>query len=298
MATPLTCKPLPARLKKTKSETMETKTINYKLLSFFIILFILAVVFMINITFTSKIPNSILLLIRVILIALFFGVWRFFQRKKRENFKNLAFTLMVINLAFFIVSFFTNDLWNINIESSRGIALAKLSDSVIICFVLIFAFLIAGYKLKDIYIAKGRFIIGLTIGFLTFVLMGLLALNYSEPPIEFIFLKRNSLWILLFVFSNAFMEELLFRGVFLKQLNNFFKPIWSIILTAIVFAASHIQVTYTPDVLFFVGLVLILGLLWGFLMHYTKSIIASMLFHAGADLMIIIPIYSTFGVFG
>jgi hypothetical protein len=58
------------------------------------------------------------------------------------------------------------------------------------------------------------------------------------------------------------------------------------------------QVTYTPDVLFFVGLVLILGLLWGFLMHFTKSIISSWLFHAGADLMIIIPIYSTFGVSG
>ncbi|HBH24844.1 MAG TPA: hypothetical protein DDY13_15665 [Cytophagales bacterium] len=277
---------------------MESKTKKYKLLSFLIILSILGVVFMINITFTSKIPNTILLFIRVILIALFFGAWKFFQIWRQEDFKYIAFTLMVINLAFLIVSFFTNDFWNINIESSRGIALAKLSDSAIICFVLIFSFLIAGYKLKDIFLVKGRFIIGLIIGFLTFILMGLLALNYSEPPIELIFLKRNLLWILLFVFSNAFMEELLFRGIFLKQLNNFFKPIWSIILTAIVFAASHMQVTYTPDVLFFVGLVLILGLLWGFLMHFTKSIISSWLFHAGADLMIIIPIYSTFGVSG
>ena len=92
------------------------------------------------------------------------------------------------------------------------------------------------------------------------------------------------------------MEELLFRGIFLKQLNNLFKPIWSIILTTVVFAASHMQVTYTPDVLVFVGITLILGLIWGSLMHYTKSIIASMLFHAGADLMIIIPVYSSFGV--
>jgi membrane protease YdiL (CAAX protease family) len=159
-------------------------------------------------------------------------------------------------------------------------------------------YLVAGYKLKDIYIAKGRLSLGLIIGLLSFILMGFLALNNHEQHIDSVFLKRNILWILLFVFSNSFMEELLFRGIFLNQLNNLFKPYWSIILTAIVFAASHMQVTYTPDVFIFVGLVLILGLLWGFLMHFTKSIIVSMLFHAGADLMIIIPIYSTYGVTG
>ena len=87
------------------------------------------------------------------------------------------------------------------------------------------------------------------------------------------------------------MEELLFRGIFIKQLNNFLKPAWTIILTAIVFAATHLQVTYTPDVLFFALIVLILGVIWGFLIHYTKSIIASVLFHAGADLLIIVPTY-------
>ncbi len=269
-----------------------------KLLSFFLILFIVLTVFFLNMTFAGMISEKILMVIRIVLTTLFFTAWRLFHRKKQTNAKNLAFTLMAVNLAFFIVSFFTVDLWNLNLESARGIALAKLNDSFFICLVLIFSFLIGGYKLKDLYLAKGRLTIGLIIGFLAFVIMGCLALNNPEQPIDSVFLSRNLLWILLFVFSNGFMEELLFRGIFLKQLNNMFKPIWSIILTAIVFAASHMQVTYTPDVLIFVGIVLILGLIWGFLMHYTKSIIASMLFHAGADLMIIIPVYSSFGVNG
>jgi membrane protease YdiL (CAAX protease family) len=50
--------------------------------------------------------------------------------------------------------------------------------------------------------------------------------------------------------------------------------------------------------LFFIGVILILGLIWGFMMHYTRSLLASVLFHAGADLMIIIPIYSSFGIQG
>ncbi|MBN2521775.1 MAG: CPBP family intramembrane metalloprotease [Bacteroidales bacterium] len=269
-----------------------------KLLSFFLILFIVLAVFFLNMTFSGMISGTILMVIRIVLIVLFFIAYRLFHRKKQTQAENITFTLMVINLAFFIVSFFTVDLWNLNLESARGIALAKLSDSFFISLVLIVSFLIGGYKLKDIYLAKGRLSTGLIIGVFSFILMGLLALNNPEQPIESVFLTKNLVWILLFVFSNGFMEELLFRGIFLKQFNDFLKPVWSVILTAIVFAASHMQVTYAPDILIFVGIVLILGLIWGFLMHYTKSMIASMLFHAGADLMIIIPVYSSFGVNG
>jgi membrane protease YdiL (CAAX protease family) len=118
--------------------------------------------------------------------------------------------------------------------------------------------------------------------------MGYFALNNPEQHIDSAFLGKNLVWILLFIFSNGFMEELLFRGIFLKQLGNFLKPVWVIILTSTVFATPHLQITYNPDVLFFRGVVFILGVIWGFLMYYTKSIIASVLFHAGADLMVII----------
>jgi membrane protease YdiL (CAAX protease family) len=275
---------------------MKPKSWTFKLFSFILILLILLAVFMLNITFAGQIPGTVLMAIRIALITSFFGAWRLFR--KNENAKNLSFTLMVVNLAFLIVSFFTTDLLNINLESARGIAFAKLSDSFIISFVLIFSFVAVRYKLKDIYIAKGRLTLGLIIGLLSFIIMGFLALSDSGKQVDSVFLKRNLVWILIFVFSNSFMEELLFRGIFLKQLNVFLNPFWSIILTSIVFAVSHMQVTYTPDVLFFVGIVLLLGLIWGFLMHFTKSIIASVFFHAGADLMIIIPIYSSFGVTG
>jgi len=267
-----------------------------KLLSFFPVLIILLAVFMLNMTFAPKISGGIMMTIRILLIALFFAAWRILHRKKETHAESIAFTLMVINLAFFIVSFFTSDLWNLNLKSPKGIALAKISDSFFICLVLIFSFLIAGHKLKDIYLTKGKLTLGLIIGFITFILLGFLAIYNPEQPIGSEFLIKNSVWILLFIFSNAFMEELLFRGIFLKQLTKFLKPVWTIILTSIVFAAAHLQVTYTADVLFFTGIVFILGLIWGFLMYFSRSIIASLLFHAGADLMIIIPIYLSFGV--
>ena len=269
-----------------------------KFLSFFTFLIIGLAVFMLNITFAPKLSGTVLMSIRILLIALFFTTWRLLHRKKQTYTKDLAFTLMVVNLAFFIVSFSTPDLWNLNLESAKGIALAKLSDGLIISLVLIGSFLIGGYKLKDIYISRGRLALGLIIGFLTFILFGLFAFMRAEQPIEPTFISKNLGWILLFIFSNAFMEELLFRGIFIKQLNNFFKPVWTIILTAIVFAASHLQVTYTPDALFLALIVLILGVAWGFLTHYSKSIIASVLFHAGGDLLIIVPAFLALGANG
>ena len=131
---------------KKKDETKEIEMQSNKLLSFFLVLIIVLAVFMLNMTFAGKIPGTVLMVIRMILIALFFTTWRLFHRKKETHAKNLAFTLMVVNLAFFTVSFFTTDLWNLNLESAKGIALAKLSDGFIISLVLIFSFLIGGFQ--------------------------------------------------------------------------------------------------------------------------------------------------------
>jgi membrane protease YdiL (CAAX protease family) len=103
---------------------------------------------------------------------------------------------------------------------------------------------------------------------------------------------------MIFVFANGFMEELIFRGIFLDKLNVFFRPLWSIILLSVCFAAPHLTVNYQPNVLFFSAIVFILGMICGYAMDRTRSIIAPMLIHAGADLMIIIPVFASYGVTG
>ena len=74
------------------------------------------------------------------------------------------------------------------------------------------------------------------------------------------------------------------------------KPIWSISVTSICFAAPHLTVHYAQDVFYFFGIVFVLGMICGYAMHYTKSMIAPTLIHAGADLMIIMPVFATYGV--
>jgi membrane protease YdiL (CAAX protease family) len=246
----------------------------------------------------SPIPGNIKLIIRIVLLAIFFVSWRWLRRSELTDLKDLAFALLVLNLAFIIVTPITTEFWHLKTDNAQGFALSKLSDSVIIGVVLILSFIIGGYKLKSIFLTKGRLIPGLLIGVIIFIVLGYLAINNPQAKMGSDFLKNNYMWILIFVFANGFMEELIFRGIFLEKLNRFFNPGWSIILTSICFAAPHLTVNYSPNVLFFSGIVFVLGIICGYAMQYTRSIIAPMLIHAGADLLIIIPVFTAYGVNG
>ena len=100
-------------------------------------------------------------------------------------------------------------------------------------------------------------------------------------------------WILLFVFSNGFMEELLFRGLFLKRYEPFLGKGLSNLLTAVVFALTHIQVTYAAQMLQFLLIVLVLSLIWGYLIQKTESLWGAALFHAAGDCLIIFAAYAS-----
>lgn len=262
------------------------------------VLFLIAlfVMLMVCITLFSPVPGGIKLAIRVTFIAIFFLLWRWFNKKDLQDFRNLSFSFLVLNLAFLIVSVFTTDFWGLDAGTAKGFALSKLSDSVIISLIIILFFILGHYKLKSIYLTKGRLITGVLTGLVFFFVSAYFAVINPEAKMDPGFLRRNYLWILVFVFANSFMEELIFRGIFLERLNSFFNPLWSIILTSFCFAAPHLTVNYSSNVLFFSGIVFMLGMICGFAMHYTRSIIAPLLIHAGADLLINVPVFASYGV--
>ena len=102
-------------------------------------------------------------------------------------------------------------------------------------------------------------------------------------------------WILIFCFANAMMEELWFRGVSLGKLRPLLGTAGSILVTALVFGSMHLGVTYiTPIERFIFPLITFaLGLVNGYVMLKTDSIWGSVLFHAGYDLIVIIPILAS-----
>lgn len=251
---------------------------------------------MVYMTLFSPIPANAKLITRVILLSGSFVAWIYFLRNKLIPQRDVSFAILALNLAFLIATPFTPEFWNLKEETSQGFALSKLSDSLIISSIIIISFLVADYRLKSIYISKGQLTAGLITGVLFFLLFGYLAINNLQAKPVPGFIQKNLVWILVFVLANGFMEELIFRGILLEKLNSFFKPFWSIILTSVCFAATHLMVNYQSNVLAFSGIVFILGMICGYAMYYTRSIIAPALIHAGADLMIILPVFASYGV--
>ena len=70
------------------------------------------------------------------------------------------------------------------------------------------------------------------------------------------------------------MEELWFRGIFLKKLEPLIGSASALILTTILFAVSHLGATYVAgaEVLGLFSMVFTLGLGCGYLMQKTDSL--------------------------
>jgi membrane protease YdiL (CAAX protease family) len=55
----------------------------------------------------------------------------------------------------------------------------------------------------------------------------------------------------------------------------------------------HTQVTYAPEMLQFLAIVILLSLAWGYLIQKTDSLWGAVLWHAAGDCLIIFPIFAS-----
>lgn len=175
-------------------------------------------------------------------------------------------------------------------DSIKGMAVDKLSEATVIVGVLLALSLVAGIDLKSIFVQPGKLGLGLLIGGIGFVGFAVAAyLQLRSFDLGTKTLLSLLPWMLLFCFSNALMEELWFRGIFLKPFGTILGAAAALILTSIVFTGSHIGATYLSGAerVRFLIILLPLSLAWGYTMQRTDSVIGSTLFHAGADLLVL-----------
>jgi membrane protease YdiL (CAAX protease family) len=99
--------------------------------------------------------------------------------------------------------------------------------------------------------------------------------------------------LVLMAFSNAFEEEFLFRGLFLQKYEWLFGPVLANVLQAMVFSIAHTGVTYTPSAIVFIVIIVFpLGLIAGYLMRATSSVLTPAIFHGALDMAIYVTFLS------
>ena len=211
----------------------------------------------------------------------------------------LLFALFVLTLVYaldLIVNVYILDYLKVPVNTPATIALQKLNEALIVIGVVIGCTLASGNDLRSIYIQKGNWKLGLKIGLIAFFVAALLSI-----PMATFFNTQNLTisralpwlpWILIFVLSNAALEETLFRGLFLRKLERFFGKLLSNVLIAMVFTLIHGAATYPRDQYAFLAVVFPLALAWGYITQKTEGLWGSILFHAGMDIPIILSVFS------
>jgi len=208
------------------------------------------------------------------------------------------YAFFVAGAAVLISSLFSDDLLRLfkqTVLTPQGIALAKFSESILRVIPILILMLIMGFDFHSMYLSIGKVRFWLPIAIaaiVVFLALAYLPLSSSQPGVLEKLLPLWP-WILLFVLSNGFMEELLYRGILLKRYEPFLGKGLSIILTAIVFAILHTQVTYAAQMIQFLVIVLVLSLIWGVLIQKTESLWGAVLFHAAGDCLIVFAAFAS-----
>jgi membrane protease YdiL (CAAX protease family) len=181
------------------------------------------------------------------------------------------------------------------VTTPQGIATAKFSESLLRVIPILVLMPLLGLDWRSMYLNTGKVRIWLPIAIAAFIVFPALAYFAIRSGQSGVLEKLLPLWpwILLFVLSNGFMEELLYRGLFLQRYEPFLGKGLSNILTAVVFAIMHTQVTYAAEMITFLTIVLVLSLIWGALIQKSDSLWGVVLFHAAGDCLIIFGAYAS-----
>ncbi|MDX2444333.1 MAG: type II CAAX endopeptidase family protein [Bacteroidales bacterium] len=238
---------------------------------------------------------------RIVLIAFLLIVYRFTLKIPSLNKYHLIFLgLLIMAIAVsldWLMGVYLIDSLGVDGNTPSGFALLKLNECFVVLMVIILFTKLSGNSLQSIYIQKGNLKLGLIIGLSTFTLAAagsifMASSLFKGQNLEFSRILPWVPWILIFVLANATLEETLFRGLFLKKLQPFFGKFISNILIAVVFTVLHLSASYTSDQYLFIIVLFPLALLWGYIIQKTDSLLASILFHAGMDIPIILGTFS------
>jgi len=266
----------------------------------FVLLFVLGMVVFFVGGYWAGLPHGSRTIVKCILPCLLLVASLACKRRESlSQWRSVLLAFFSASLAFLVAWWTSSPLMHwlgLTTDSVAGVAVAKLLDALPVVATVLVVSRLSGFKPADLYLQKGKLKRGLMVGLISFAAFTVLFLLQAKlQKVGVDRLLAYAPWTLLFVFSNAFMEELHFRGLLLKPCERLLGPHSANVCIALFFTLTHAPVQYTPDILGFLAMLFVLALAWGYVIQKTEALWGAVLFHAGADLMIIIGIYKTYG---
>jgi uncharacterized protein len=259
------------------------------------------VVFLTGMSFSDKIPDEIESFLRPAMAMVFLVLALALRRANPPGPSwRVFYAFFIATLALFLswkYSGLPMQWLALNPRTPEAWAVSKAAMSICWIAPIILLVKLGGEGMDSLFLHKGKLKRGLTaglLGFGFFLATSFFAAKYLFKAHDLTLAKAFawSPWVLTFVLFNAAGEELIFRGLFLKRFGALVGPVAANLGIALVFTIAHLQVNYAADVIFFMVIILPLAVLWGSLMQKTEGIWGSVLFHAGADIPVMLGIFS------
>ena len=240
------------------------------------------------------------LIFNLIVSTVFLAVSLWFKYDKRWNkYWQIAFAFFVASVANPFTALF--DPWiravqhwcAVITDTSQGQAVEKICEMLLKTVPILVLVKLSGAEFGSIFLKRGNLKLGLGIGLLIFFFLAPAAFMFAAQRFTSLdTLVAAVLWGLVFSAANGFMEELWFRGIFLKRFEPILGMNTSVWLTSIIFAWGHSFAFYfMPAALLFYAInTLALGLACGYLMMKSDSLWGATLIHAAADYFLFIAV--------
>lgn len=229
-----------------------------------------------------------------VLLLLAYLVMRKYYPSQRSAF--LAFFL--VSLGWTIDYFLTGKIKSaFSLETSElsGIAITMVISTLLVCVPVLVGWLISGQKLSDLFIQSRTRMWAIALGLAgLFLFGGLGVLQSLGQGLDLKVIAAALPLALVFSLANGFREELTYRAALLNGLRANIGNLAAIIVTTLVFTLAHLDVSYIPpsQIIFAIVLVLI-GVVGSLIMLKTGSLLGAVLFHAGADVLLILGLVSS-----
>lgn len=208
-------------------------------------------------------------------------------------------------LAFFLVSLgWTVDYYltgkikgAFSLETSElsGFAYTMVISTLLVSTPIIAGWLISGRKLSALFLQGSNKMWAIVVGMTGLLLFGGLGVLQSlSQGLSIKVIAAAIPLALVFSLANAFREELTYRAVFINGFQANIGTLATIIVTTLVFAFAHVDVSYLPpDQIIFAIVLVIIGIVGSLIMLKTGSLLGAVLFHAGADVLLILGLLSS-----
>ena len=254
-------------------------------------------VFILGLNFLKLIPRQFQDIFKIglpiVFLILYFLSQRYFLNQKTVM---GAFFLVSVGwmLDFYLTGKFIS-LFSLNTRELSGFAYSMVISMLLVSLPVIIGWMLSGQALSTIFLQGSEKIWGIIVGLIGLLLFG--GLGVLQAYGQGLGLKAIAAAIpmaLVFSLANGFREELAYRAVFLKGFQANIGVIATIVVTTLVFALAHIDVSYTPANLIVFAIVLVMiGVIGSLIMLKTGSLIGSVLFHSGADVLLIMGLLSS-----